>query len=412
MRIAFFVAAFPVVSETFIINQITGLIDRGHHVDIYAKSARPQEVIHPEIAEYRLLDRAVYLNEIPKSGWSRAGYLMAQLQGSGIFGHPARWKPLYRLLTAENNYSLLSKLGRLTLLTRELKEGPYDIVHAQYGTLGRQLISLKEAGFLAAKYVTSFRGHDVTQHATREPGFYDELFAEGDLFLPVSESLKQRLVSQGCDEKKIQVLHSGINCGRFRFRPRTLEKGEPVRILTVARLVEMKGVAYGIEAVARLLHSGRTVHYQIAGDGSLRGELEQRIEKLGAKGDIQLLGWRDHGELVQLMEQSHILLTPSVTATNGEQEGIPNVVKEAMAMGMPVVSTYHSGIPELVEDGVTGYLAPERDTEKLAESLIKLIEHPDRWPQMGEAGRRKVEAEFDMERLNDDLVALYHSLLT
>lgn len=412
MRVAFFVSAFPVVSETFILNQITGLIDRGHEVDIYAKSARPLDVVHPEVEAYRLLDRVTYLNEIPKSGWERVLYLLALLRESGLLKRPAWWIRLFRVLLLSENGALLSKLGQLTLVVKQLKEGPYDIIHAQYGTLGRRLIPLKETGVLPAHHITSFRGHDVTQHATHEPGFYDELFAKGDLFLPVSESLKQKIISRGCDEKKISVLHSGINCNRFPFRPRTLSKGEPVRILTIARLVEMKGVAYGIEAVARLVESGREICYQIAGDGTLRPELEQQIEMLGMGGNVHLLGWKDHRELARLMEQAHILLAPSITATNGEQEGIPNVVKEAMAMGLPVVSTYHSGIPELVEDGVSGYLAPERDVKALSSSLAKLIDRPDCWPEMGMAGRKKVEAEFNMERLNDKLVALYRSLIT
>ncbi len=412
MRIAFFVSAFPVVSETFIVNQITGLIDRGHEVDIFARSVRSLDVVHPEIEEYRLLDRVFCLNAVPDGTWSRFVHSVSLGWRLCRSGRIEAWKQLLRILFSSSKGLLLTRSGQLALLCRQLEQGSYDIVHAQYGTLGRRLIPLKTAGILPARHVTSFRGHDVTQHGTRGSGFYEELFARGDLFLPVSESLKRKIVSQGCKEEKIHVLHSGINCGRFRFRARTLPEGETARILTVARLVEMKGVAYGVEAVARLLQSGRKIQYQIAGDGVLRGELEQLIEKLGMRENIRLLGWKDHDELARLMEQAHILLTPSVTAANGEQEGIPNVAKEAMAMGIPVVSTYHSGIPELVEDGVSGYLAAERDVDALADSLARLLDHPERWPQMGRAGRKKVEEEFDMERLNDQLEALYRSLIT
>ncbi|HHS83304.1 MAG TPA: colanic acid biosynthesis glycosyltransferase WcaL, partial [Gammaproteobacteria bacterium] len=214
------------------------------------------------------------------------------------------------------------------------------------------------------------------------------------------------------DEKKIEILHSGINCERFCYQPRELKNGEAVKIFTVARLVEMKGVAYGIKAVAQLIKSGRKICYKIAGDGALREELERLIKELGMENSIQLLGWKGHKELPGLMDDTHILLTPSVTAANGEQEGIPNVVKEAMAMGIPVVGTLHSGIPELVENGVSGYLAPERDSQMLAECLAKLIDQSDRWPEIGKAGRQKVELEFDMNKLNDKLVELYRSVAT
>ncbi len=410
MRIAFFVDAFPVLSETFILNQITGLIDRGHEVDIYARWRPSLDVVHPEVAEYRLLDRVCYLTDIPDSGFVRLPYLARLLTSNGALWQPAAWSTAARILLSRKPASLLPKLAQLTIAMKQMRHGNYDIIHSQYGTLGRGLIPFKENGLLPAAHITSFRGHDITQHANSAPGFYDELFGRADLFLPVSRSLHQRLIERGCEEKRIEILHSGINCSRFHFRPRTLKKGEVANILSVARLVEMKGVAYGIEAVSRLVRSGRSIYYKVAGDGPLREELERLIEDLQIGDFVQLLGWRDHNELAGLMNDTHILLTPSVTAANGEQEGIPNVVKEAMAMGIPVVSTLHSGIPELVEDGVSGYLAPERDAEKLAHCLARVIDNPDSWPRMGRAGRAKVEQEFDMNRLNDRLVDLYRSL--
>ncbi|HEY6104105.1 MAG TPA: glycosyltransferase, partial [bacterium] len=119
----------------------------------------------------------------------------------------------------------------------------------------------------------------------------------------------------------------------------------------------------------------------------------------------------EQGEIRRLLEGAHILLAPSVTAQDGDQEGIPNVVKEAMATGMPVVSTRHSGIPELVQDAVSGFLVAERDVDALAERLVFLIDHPETWPEMGRAGRRKVEADFDVEHMHDRLIALYAQVL-
>jgi colanic acid/amylovoran biosynthesis glycosyltransferase len=121
-------------------------------------------------------------------------------------------------------------------------------------------------------------------------------------------------------------------------------------------------------------------------------------------------GAQSHDKIIAILRGMHILLTPSVTAPNGDQEGIPNVLKEAMAMGMPVVSTRHSGIPELVEDGVSGYLAAEGDAEALAQELARMIAHPERWGAMGKAGRQRVESEFNSQRLNDRLVTLYQNL--
>jgi len=412
MRIAFFVDAFPVLSETFILNQITGLVDRGHEVDIYARGRGAQNIVHPEVAKYRLGERVFYLSDIPKSVVGRIRFLFKTLVRNNVFTTPSCWMQIQYIFMSPRVPGVLPKLAQLEVMLRQAQSKPYEIIHSQYGTLGRGLISLKETGLLPGKHITSFRGHDITQHANSERGFYDELFAKGDLFLPVSNSLKQRLVSRGCDEEKIRILHSGINCERFICQEKKLEKDEPVNILTIARLVEMKGVKYGIQAVARLVRSGKSIHYKIAGDGVLRGELENLIMELGMDRSIQLLGWKDHDNIARLMEHAHILMTPSITAANGEQEGIPNVVKEAMAMGIPVCSTFHSGIPELLENGVSGYLAPERDADLLAECLAKLIDYSEGWPEMGRSGRKKVEEEFEMNKLNDKLIALYRSMVT
>jgi colanic acid/amylovoran biosynthesis glycosyltransferase len=156
-----------------------------------------------------------------------------------------------------------------------------------------------------------------------------------------------------------------------------------------------------------VLETGREVSYDIVGDGPLRSELERLIEQLGITTRVRLAGWKNHGETIAMMEASHVLLAPSVTASDGDEEGIPNVIKEAMAMGLPVISTLHAGIPELVTDGESGFLVPERGDDVLAERIIYLYDHPDIWPRISHAARRKVETRFDIGRLSKDLVALY-----
>jgi len=145
----------------------------------------------------------------------------------------------------------------------------------------------------------------------------------------------------------------------------------------------------------------------VVGEGALRGELERLIGELGVGAHVRLLGWRSHDEVIRLCGSAHLMVAPSVTAANGDQEGIPNAVKEAMALGLPVVATRHSGIPELVEDGVSGLLVPERDVDALADRLAYLIDHGDAWATMARAGRAVVEADFDIEKLNDSLERLY-----
>ena len=116
-----------------------------------------------------------------------------------------------------------------------------------------------------------------------------------------------------------------------------------------------------------------------------------------------MVGSKIHDEVIQVLAQSHILIAPSVTAADGDEERIPNTLKEAMAMGLPVISTVHADIPELVQDGVSEFLVPEHNVEALADRLMRLVDHPETWVAMGRAGRRRLEAEFAADRLNDEL---------
>ena len=149
----------------------------------------------------------------------------------------------------------------------------------------------------------------------------------------------------------------------------------------------------------------------IDGEGGLSEVLERLIEELDLKSHVRLLGRKSHEEVIRLLQDTHLLMAPSVTAKDGDQEGIPNVIKEAMAMGLPIISTRHRGIPELVEDGVSGFLVEERDVDSLANRLTYLIDHPEIWPEMGRAGRNCVQKYYDSNKLSDRLVSVYDRLV-
>jgi colanic acid/amylovoran biosynthesis glycosyltransferase len=257
--------------------------------------------------------------------------------------------------------------------------------------------------------VVSFRGSDLTTE--RKDNAYAALFRTADRFLPVSDTFRNRLVTMGCPPEKVEVHRSGIDLRKFRCVGRTRVGAEPMRLLSIARLVEKKGIGYALEAVARVAASGRAVRYDVIGDGPLRPALERKSGELGVRHLVRFLGTRDHVQVVTALDDAHALLQPSVTAGSGDQEGIPNVLKEAMASGLPVVSTRHSGIPELVEHDVSGFLVPERDVDALVDRIAYLADHPGRWPEMGRAGRKKVEREYDRDRLNRRLMELYGELV-
>jgi len=262
------------------------------------------------------------------------------------------------------------------------------------------------------KLVVAFRGRDISEQiATHGEHIYDELFREADACLPNCKFFAERLKGLGCPPERIRVVHSGVFPEQFPFRPPAYDGQGFVRLLTVGRLVEKKGIEYAIRAVAQLREGGADARFTIVGDGPLRGELEGLAGDLGVADVVQFAGQRRQAEIADLLSKHHVFLAPSVTASDGDQDGPVNVLKEAMLTGLPVVATRHGGIPELVEEGVSGYVVPERDNEAIAEALARLLAEPERWRAMGEAGRQRVEAEFDARGITDRLEMIYYCLV-
>jgi len=288
----------------------------------------------------------------------------------------------------------------------------YDIVHCHFGPFGNLAISLRNIGVVKGKVVTAFHGYDMSSYITaNRNSVYNALFKLGDMFLPVSERWKDKLISLGCKRERIVVHRMGIDTAKFTFSPRGARENRMIKLLTVARLIEKKGVHYGIQAVAKLVGRYPEIEYKIVGDGPLRNQLQHLIDQVGMEGNIELLGWKSHDDTLRFMKQADILLAPSTTSEDGDQEGIPVALMEALAVGLPVVSTSHSGICELIQDGRSGFLLPERDIDALTEKLEYLIRNRQIWSEIGKAGRDCVEKYYDINRANDRLVELFRGLL-
>lgn len=407
MKIAFIVGQFPVLSETFILNQITGLLDRGHDVDIYADRPGNLEKLHKDVVSYKLLERTHYLPEIPENLAWRA------IKGCAVLASKLMQAPrdtLRSLNFVKYGEQALS-LWLLYTVVPEFQQG-YDIVHCQFGTVSFRGMAFRAMNAPEAKLITIFRGHDIS-YFVNEKGddIYAPVFRRGDYFLANCEFFKRRVIELGCPPERIRVHGSGLDCSRFPFSTREFPEDGRVQVVTTGRLVEKKGIEYGIRAVAKVLKQYPNLHYTIIGDGVLRSHLEAITADLGIADSVTFLGQKSQAEITEQLTAAHLFIGPSVTAADGNQDAPINVLKEAMATGLPVVSTYHGGIPELVQEDVSGFLVPERDADAIAQRLIQLIENPQRWPAMGQAGRTFVEQHYDLNRLNDALVELYQSLL-
>lgn len=356
MRILFIVDKFPWYTKVIILNQITGLLDRGHDVYIYAHKGASSEVFDSEVYKYDLLNRTYY------------GCLPDNLD-------------------------------------------TYDIIVCQYADLGKEFSKLKMVLGLKAKLVTFLRGADISKYVAVAPHEFDELFEECDLFLPICDYFKYRLILLGCDPGKIVVSYSPINCSRFNYKKRVLRLNEPVHIVSVARLAEEKGLIYCIQAFDKLCKKYPNIKYTIVGEGNDRDMLTREINDRGLGKKIKLVGWATQEQVAHILDTAHIFLLPSVVPDKGSSEAIPNAIKEALLMGLPVIATHHGGTGELIRHGENGFLVPERDFYAIESRLSYLIEHPEVWPSIGKRGREHVIQMFDMEVICDQLEKIFYNLI-
>jgi colanic acid/amylovoran biosynthesis glycosyltransferase len=407
VKIAIIVDSFPTLYETFILNQITGLIDLGHGIEIFAGSCPNDSRMHPEVERYHLLDHTHYIHTKPVGKLKRLMGALAIVPACLKRNSRATLRSLNMIRYGAEALSL----NLLYKLESFLAAGPFDILSCHFGPNGLTGILLKELG-VPGKVITTFHGYDLSSYPLRHgPKVYEKLFHQGDLFLPISDYWKARLIALGCPPEKITVHHMGIDVDSFRFKSRTVCPGEQVRLLTIARLMDKKGLHYSIKAVAKVLHAHSNIEYAIVGDGPLKQELTDLIQQLGVSEKIKLLGWKDATAIHEILDGTHIMLLHSIISKSGDMEGIPVSLMEAMAMGIPVISTRHSGITELVEEGRSGFLVAEKDIDDMADKISHMITRPEKWAEMGMAGRKFVEANFNIKKLNRRFSELCQSLL-
>ena len=412
MRVGFFVNQFPSGSLTFVTSQITGLIDRGFEVHIIGQRPKQRTLVHDEVKRYRLLDRTHYWPPGGYRGWAAAGLVHARR---------ALHTPRASHLNVRGVFQQLRSTGikaapRLFRKAATLAGLPHlDVLVSHFGPVGLEAQQLRDLKWLNAPMMTVFHGYDVSRWVDKHGAHaYDPLFQRCELLAPVSQYWAERLAQLGCPRERLRVTRMGVDCSRIEFRPRVAPASGTAQITTVARFTEKKGLEYALRALARVNEravsnsnnaSAPRFHYHLVGDGPLRPQLTTLITELGLNDVVTLHGWKTQTQVVELLDSTHLFLLPSVTAADGDQEGIPVSLMEAVAAGIPVISTKHTGIPELVRHGNGQLLVPERDSAALATAISALLDNPTSWPDIGLEGRRIVELEFNLETLNDELAA-------
>jgi glycosyltransferase involved in cell wall biosynthesis len=297
--------------------------------------------------------------------------------------------------------------AELSELRRVLTETGARLLHIYFGHIAVHLLPLIRAWKHPS--IVSFHGADVMVDMNK-PAYREATLQMLDavtLVLVRSESLRRAVVDLGCDPQKIEIQRTGIPLEEFPFRDRALPKNGEWRFLQAGRLIEKKGLPVTLRAFEVFVRQYLNATLTIAGEGPLLKELESLARELKIAEHVSFTGFLSQQQLREIYYRSHIFLHPSQTGRDGNQEGIPNSMLEAMATGLPVFATEHGGIPGAIEHGVSGVLVPERDEFALVETLLEAVREPRFLSGIAQTGADAVRKKFDLQQQAQRLDEIY-----
>jgi colanic acid/amylovoran biosynthesis glycosyltransferase len=282
-----------------------------------------------------------------------------------------------------------------------------NLLHIYFGHIATYLRPMFP--YCLLPLVVSFHGADAAVNLEKKAHAQAqrEVFAKATLLLARSQSLLEQLATLGAPREKLRLQRTGIPLAEFQFSARSAPEDGAWHCIQACRLIGKKGLRTTLTAFASFATKHPRALLTVAGEGPLRVELESFAAQLGMAGRVHFAGFLQQAELRALFASAHLFLHPSETTSEGDREGVPNALLEAMATGLPVVATRHGGIPEAVVEGVSGRLVAEGDAEALAAALTQLAAEPARYAQMSIAAREGVAAEFDSTTQARRLEALY-----
>jgi colanic acid/amylovoran biosynthesis glycosyltransferase len=366
MRVALLLDRFPVTSETFVTTGISGLLRAGCDVTVVARRRPREGLVHPEHRALGLVERTTYVD--------------------------SELAP--------------DDLGPRTSVP--LEPGCYDVLHAHFGSNARHYLFARAQA--RAPLVATFHGYDFSADPrTHGREMYEALFRTADVITYNARHARAALEALGCPLEKLRLARMPVDVSSFTVRERRWDGREPVRFATVGRLVEKKGHELTVHALAAARDRLPAFRYDVVGDGPLAPRIERLVGTLGLAEIVRFHGAADSGEVRALLDRAHVFVLGSTTAASGDVEGTPISLMEAQACGLPVVTTRHGGIEEVVLDGRSGFLVEEGDRDALAAAVIRMVAARDAWPALGAAGRAHVERSYDVGVCTEQMLGAYRA---
>lgn len=397
MRIALCMNEFPKISEKFILYQIKDLMDLGHEVHIYAFLRSKETKVHPEVTQYSLLSRTIYLAEtLPSTRNKRIWETMRIILRYVLF-YP---REIFRCLNDKSAHAFYDKIKNLCLLEKFIGKN-YDVVHCHFGTVASQLIFLKKV-FPPMRFITTFHLYDLRLGLEKGGKIYQEVFQLADYVISICSYNREHLKALGCPEGKLLDHHNGIDTKIFSPGLCKNQKGYYV-ITTVARLVEQKNIFFALDVIKVLKEQKKyRLKYHLIGDGDLKHEIKKRIQELNLGFDVVMFGDSSSDEVIQRLRETDVFFLPS------RYEAFPTVLLEAQAVGVPVVATDVGGARETFTNEKSGYLIAHNNHKEAVSRIAYLLDNENIRDQFGKMGRLFVEENFDISKLNRRLAQVYH----
>lgn len=402
LKVAYLLKRYPRLSETFILHEMLALEARGVSLHVYSMMDPQETTVHPDVQ--RLQAPVIYLP-------GASARTLARFVGAHI--RLIRRAPLRYLMGFRRALLRTDRLAGLRHFLRggwlavELERRGIQHLHAHFA---HGPAATAHFAHLLTGLSFSFTGHAKDLYTT-PPERIAERMRDARFVITCTDhnvGFLSRLVDTTTAERIHRIYH-GVDLRRFQPEPRS-ERVMPM-ILAVGRLVEKKGLPYLLDACALLRERGVSFHCRIVGGGPLKDALRTQIATLGLEDTVMLLGSRTQEQLLEIYRTATVVTLPCVVLENGDRDGIPNVLVEAMGMGIPVVSTNVSGIPELIVSGENGLLVPPQDATALADALARLLANEDLRRRLGEAAHCTVTERFDLHHNARQLEALYAQVL-
>jgi glycosyltransferase involved in cell wall biosynthesis len=397
-KIAYVVSSWPRLSETFILNEVIAVERSGVSLHIFSTKDPNGEPVHARVAQVRA----------PVTSLSLRGHWKSALQANlGLLRRrPLRYCRVLLQAMSYRRWGILRRFFQAGYLAHELLREPVAHLHAHFAH-APALVAMFAHRLIDIPYTFTAHANDI--YVRTPPKLLRAAAQWARAVITCTEYNRRYLSTQigPASHGKLHCIYHGLDLSQFKFAwPRAAEPGPPM-ILSVARLVEKKGVSDLIVAADILRRRGRCFQVEIVGNGPQHSVLENQVKQLGLEDYVKLVGAQTHDKVCRAYQRASIFALPCMVAANGDRDGIPNVLLEAMGSGVPVVSTPVSGIPELIESEREGLLVPPSNPAKLADALDRLLTCPDLRERLALGARAKIEAHFSLDRGSTQLLALF-----